>query len=338
MRCLVLILQEGGLIESTAAPNEFPRLQRHSIPSLAAVASRGNADLHLVTGSPTPGMSQRSGGVETLLETQGIDIQGRVPLRSESESGASAALVALVGQATSKGNKVIFVCGSAGDEELGRSLGAEVLRVDQGHPGWTSFPEAVRVATRRTVVRRSTRETAIVVNLALDGAGNTDIQTGIGFFDHMLDQLGRHSGSDLIIHAKGDLQVDEHHTIEDTGITLGQAFRDALGDKRGLARYAFVLPMDESVASVSLDFGDRSWLVWDVNLKRERIGDMPTEMVRHFFKSFTDAAACTLHVSAAGENEHHIVESVFKSVGRCLGAACRIVHPDGDVPSTKGSL
>ena len=190
---------------------------------------------------------------------------------------------------------------------------------------------------RKTLVKRVTKETAIGVELCIDGAGAADIQTGIGFFDHMLEQLAKHSGSDLTITVKGDLNIDEHHTIEDTALALGEAFYQALGNKSGISRYGFLLPMDDALAQVAIDFGGRAWLEWNVNFSREKIGDMPTEMFKHFFKSFSDAAKCNLNIKAEGENEHHKIESIFKAVARSIKMAVTRDAAAG-VPSTKGVL
>lgn len=190
-----------------------------------------------------------------------------------------------------------------------------------------------RVAT----VERHTKETQIKVQLNLDGTGKADIHTGLGFFDHMLEQIARHGGVDLQIHAKGDLHVDEHHTIEDTALALGQALREALGDKRGLMRYGFLLPMDEALAQVALDFGGRPWLVWEADFRREKVGDMPTEMFFHFFKSLSDEARCNLNISVEGDNEHHKIEAIFKGFARALRMAKSRTDSD-ELPSTKGVL
>ncbi len=192
-------------------------------------------------------------------------------------------------------------------------------------------------ASRRAVRRRSTNETAIEVDLNLDGSGETYVSTGLGFFDHMLQQLGKHSGADLSVAVQGDLDIDEPHTIEDTGITLGEALHAALGDKRGIERYGYCAPMDEAEASVTLDFSGRAVLVWDVQFKREYIGDVPAEMFKHFFHSLADGAKMTLHIRAAGENEHHIIEGIFKAFARALRSA--IARTAGTaIPSTKGTL
>lgn len=187
-------------------------------------------------------------------------------------------------------------------------------------------------------VHRKTNETDILVEVNLDGSGKSDIQTGIGFFDHMLDQLARHGGCDLTIAVKGDLHIDEHHTVEDTALALGEAFLKALGDKRGIERYGFALPMDDCLAQVAIDFGGRPWLVWNVKFAREKIGEMPTELFHHFFKSFSDTAKCNLNIQAEGENEHHKIEAIFKAFAKAIKMAKRKDDTNNQLPSTKGTL
>ena len=203
---------------------------------------------------------------------------------------------------------------------------------------WARIADFLRAGDRTAQVQRTTAETDILIRLALDGTGKCDISTGIGFFDHMLCQVGRHSGIDLTIKVKGDTWVDEHHTIEDTGIALGEALRKALGDKRGIERYGFVLPMDDCRSTVALDFGGRSWLVWDAEFHREKIGDMPTEMFHHFFKSLSDSAAMNLYISARGENEHHKIEGIFKALARAIKCAIQRNVFQYQLPSTKGTI
>lgn len=203
---------------------------------------------------------------------------------------------------------------------------------------WDKIAEYLFAGERRAEVGRTTAETDIYVSLDLDGQGKGCIATGIGFFDHMLDQIARHSGMNLTVQAKGDLQVDEHHTIEDTGIALGECIARALGDKRGMERYGFCLPMDDCRCTVALDFGGRPWLVWKAAFHREKIGDMPTEMFLHFFKSLSDAARMNLHIEAEGENEHHKIESIFKAFARSLKMAVRRDIFHYELPSTKGAL
>jgi imidazoleglycerol-phosphate dehydratase/histidinol-phosphatase len=203
---------------------------------------------------------------------------------------------------------------------------------------WDEIANFLFVRERTATVERSTSETKIRIDLNLDGTGKCDIHTGLSFFDHMLEQIGRHAGCDLNIRVDGDLHVDEHHTIEDTALALGEAFKKALGDKRGIERYGFSLPMDDCMAHVALDFGGRPWLVWKTKFKREKIGDLPTEMFMHFFKSFSDAAAANLYIKAKGTNEHHKIEAIFKGLARALKAAIRKDYLNDQLPSTKGSL
>lgn len=203
---------------------------------------------------------------------------------------------------------------------------------------WDRITEYLFAGERRATVRRTTKETDILVEVNLDGHGRTEISTGLGFFDHMLDQIGKHSGMDLTVRVKGDLEVDEHHTIEDTAIALGEALSKALGDKRGIERYGFCLPMDDCLCSVALDFGGRPWLVWDAEFRREKVGDMPTEMFLHFFKSLSDAARMNLNIRAEGVNEHHKIEGIFKALARSIKMAIRRDIYRFELPSTKGAL
>ena len=203
---------------------------------------------------------------------------------------------------------------------------------------WKAIYELLRLPQRSSHIKRVTKETSIEVELILDGTGKANNQTGIGFFDHMLDQLARHSGCNLTVKAIGDLHIDEHHTIEDTAIAIGMAFYEALGDKLGIERYGFCLPMDDCLAQVALDFGGRSWIVWDAAFNREKIGDMPTEMFFHFFKSFSDAAKCNLNIKASGTNEHHKIESIFKAFAKTIKMAKKRDIDHMQLPSTKGML
>jgi len=222
----------------------------------------------------------------------------------------------------------------AGSDQAGFESETQVLKTTS----WKEIYRFLRLNRRTVTVNRKTKETDINLMLNLDGEGKADIQTGIGFFDHMLEQVSRHGGMDMKLRAKGDLEVDEHHTIEDTALVLGQAVREALGDKKGISRYGFYVPMDDSLAQVILDFGGRNWLVWEAEFKREKIGEMPTEMFFHFFKSFSDAAACNLHIKATGANEHHKIEAVFKAFARALRMAVQRNAEKMSLPSTKGVL
>jgi len=205
-------------------------------------------------------------------------------------------------------------------------------------PDWQSIYTFLQLGLRKVFHSRNTKETQIAIQLNLDGKGESTIDTGIGFFDHMLDQIARHGKLDLTITTKGDLHIDEHHTIEDTAIALGEAFALALTDKRGMERYGFALPMDEAEAKVLIDFGGRNWLVWVAEFAREKIGEMPTEMFYHFFKSFSDAARCNLNISCQGTNEHHKIESIFKAFAKAIRMAVKRDPFSNYLPSTKGIL
>lgn len=238
------------------------------------------------------------------------------------------------------------------DVELARNLGAKAIFIKNPNfpapkiddtlvsvvENWQEIYDFLKLPKRRASHRRTTNETDIKVDLNLDGSGTANVQTGIHFFDHMLEQLAKHGGLDLTIEAKGDLHIDEHHTIEDVAITLGEAFTKALADKRGIERYGFTLPMDDCLAQVALDFGGRNWIVWDTEFKRETIGKMPTEMFFHFFKSFTDFAKCNLNIKAEGTNEHHKIEAIFKAFAKSIKMAVKRNAGDQALPSTKGTL
>ena len=203
---------------------------------------------------------------------------------------------------------------------------------------WKEIYAFLKNGLRKIAHKRYTNETKIDISLNLDGKGRADIVTGLGFFDHMLDQIARHGMMDLTVHVKGDLHIDEHHTIEDTGIALGEAFALGLSDKRGMERYGFALPMDEAEAKVLIDFGGRNWIVWDAEFKREKVGDMPTEMFFHFFKSFSDAAKCNLNISCKGENEHHKIEAIFKAFAKAIKMAIKKDPLHNHLPTTKGLI
>jgi imidazoleglycerol-phosphate dehydratase/histidinol-phosphatase len=240
------------------------------------------------------------------------------------------------------------------DVELAKNLGCKAILIngdekvleDNGlqkycalqTTSWDRITEFLFAGERIATVQRTTKETDIFVKINLDGSGKADINTGLKFFDHMLEQIGRHAGCDLTIHVNGDLEVDEHHTIEDTALALGEALSKAIGNKRGIERYGFTLPMDESLCSVALDFGGRPWLMYDVQFKREYVGDMPTEMVMHFFKSLSDAARMNLNVKAEGENEHHKIEGIFKALAKSIKMAVKRDIYQYELPSTKGTL
>lgn len=232
------------------------------------------------------------------------------------------------------------------DVELAQNLGCKsILLTDQQEAeitlcteNWDEIYQFLKQIPRKGKVIRKTNETEILIELNLDGSGRSMINTGLAFFDHMLEQISKHGNFDLDIYVKGDLKVDEHHTIEDTALVLGECFLKALGSKKSIERYAFLLPMDDCLAQIALDFGGRNWLVWNVDFQREKIGDVPTEMFHHFFKSFTDTAKCNLNIQCEGENEHHKIESVYKAFAKVLRNAVSKNETQFSIPSTKGIL
>ena len=224
------------------------------------------------------------------------------------------------------------------DRQFAKNIGCQSLILSDEGITWDKIAELLFAGERTAEVKRTTKETDIYIKVGLDGTGRCDISTGLGFFDHMLEQIGKHGSIDLTIHTKGDLEVDEHHTIEDTALALGECILKALGDKRGIGRYGYSLPMDDCLCSVALDFGGRPWLVWDAEFHREKIGEMPTEMFLHFFKSLSDAARMNLNIKAEGENEHHKIEGIFKALARSLKMAVRRDIYHYELPSTKGML
>ena len=228
------------------------------------------------------------------------------------------------------------------DRLFAENIGCKFLQItenpESAESSWDQVAAIAFGGERTAEVRRTTKETDIYVKVDLDGNGHCDIETGLGFFDHMLEQIGKHGMIDLTIHTKGDLHVDEHHTIEDTALALGECLLKALGDKRGIERYGYCLPMDDCLCSVALDFGGRPWLVWDAEFQREKIGEMPTEMFLHFFKSLSDAAKMNLNIRAEGQNEHHKIEGIFKALARSLKMAVRRDIYHYELPSTKGAL
>ena len=224
------------------------------------------------------------------------------------------------------------------DRQFAANIGCKALILGRDGMTWDKIAEILFAGERTAEVRRTTHETDIHVGVNLDGTGRCDISTGLGFFDHMLEQIGRHGMIDLTVHTHGDLHVDEHHTIEDTAIALGECLLQALGDKRGIERYGYSLPMDDCLCQVALDFGGRPWLVWDAAFTREKIGDMPTEMFLHFFKSLSDSARMNLNIRAEGTNEHHKIEGIFKALARSIRMAVRRDIYHYELPSTKGML
>jgi len=241
--------------------------------------------------------------------------------------------------------KESFVIGDReSDMQLAVNLGSKGIFIGENSElatlvskEWSEIYQYLKAQPRKASVQRTTKETDICVTVNLDGSGQSEISTGLGFFDHMLEQIARHGDIDLDINVTGDLHIDEHHTIEDVGLALGSAFAKTLGTKKGIERYGFLLPMDDCLAQVAIDFGGRPWLVWDAPFDREMIGEMPTEMFMHFFKSFSDNALCNLNIKAEGDNEHHKIESIFKAFAKTIRMAVRKTA-SGRIPSTKGVL
>lgn len=311
---------------------------------------------------PTPDFEAPHNKMLRTLEGEGIVFNDIVIDKTFEHENAPTRKpgIALLGKYTSGEYDLAgsFVIGDRiTDVLLARNLGAKAILIadeEQGKakideaglndvctlitPSWDRISDFLRGGSRTASVKRTTSETDIDIAIDLDGTGACDISTGLGFFDHMLCQIGKHSGMNLTVKVKGDTWVDEHHTIEDTAIALGNALRIALGDKRGIERYGFVLPMDDCQCIVALDFGGRSWLVWDAEFHREKIGEMPTEMFLHFFKSLSDSARMNLYISARGDNEHHKIEGIFKALARAIKMAIRRDVFTYQLPSTKGVL
>lgn len=311
---------------------------------------------------PTPDFEAPHNKMLRTLEGEGIVFDDIVIDKTFEHENAPSRKpgIALLGKYTSGDYYLAgsFVIGDRiTDVLLARNLGAKAIFIadeEQGKvkineaglndvcalitPSWDRISDFLRGGSRTASVKRTTSETDIDIAIDLDGTGACDISTGLGFFDHMLCQIGKHSGMNLTVKVKGDTWVDEHHTIEDTAIALGDALRIALGDKRGIERYGFVLPMDDCQCTVALDFGGRSWLVWDAEFHREKIGEMPTEMFLHFFKSLSDSARMNLYISARGDNEHHKIEGIFKALARAIKMAIRRDVFTYQLPSTKGVL
>lgn len=232
------------------------------------------------------------------------------------------------------------------DVQLAKNLGSKSIYISDENfnevtvtvKNWREIYQYLKQIPRKAIIKRTTKETDIEIEVNLDGSGKSEISTSLYFFDHMLEQISKHGNLDLKIKVNGDLQVDEHHTMEDTAIVLGEAILKALGSKKGIERYGFLLPMDECLAQVAIDFGGRPWLVWDADFKREKIGDCPTEMFYHFFKSFSDSAKCNLNIKVEGDNEHHKIEAIFKAFAKAIKMAVNQSDSNFNLPSTKGSL
>lgn len=327
MNSLTLALRwDGTLVADSSSPEFAPG----SLFALLNITQARDTKFLFLTSSP---LSAQEEALRSVLSSQGVSNEVLV-VASELPSKDSVQFDVLISSRES-------------DILAARSLGARAIKVageetsensDGSLRSWSELSTQLVLPARKASRTRKTSETSIELSLNLDGRGESQIQTGLHFFDHMLDQLARHGGVDLHVKVDGDLEVDEHHTIEDLAIVLGEAVSEALGEKRGISRYGFLLPMDDCLATVAIDFSGRSWLVWDAEFKREKIGDMPCEMFMHFFKSFSDAARCNLNIKAEGQNEHHKIESIFKAWARAIRMAIERDSANMQVPSTKGTL
>ncbi|MEJ0029696.1 MAG: bifunctional histidinol-phosphatase/imidazoleglycerol-phosphate dehydratase HisB [Bacteroidota bacterium] len=325
---LVMVTNQDGLGTDSFPERDFWPVQNKLLQALAGEGIRFSA-IHVDRSLPYENKPTRKPGTGMLTSY----FSSEYDLKNSYVIGDRLTDVAL---AKNLGAKAILL----GNKELGAQL--ESFGLSEWcalHTNtWADIARLLSSAGRSVTVNRKTKETDITVALTLEGQGKSKITTGLGFFDHMLDQLAKHGLMDIEITAKGDLHIDEHHTIEDTALTLGEAFTKALGDKRGIERYGFCLPMDDCLAQSAIDFGGRPWLVWEAEFKREKIGEMPTEMFYHFFKSFTDAAKCNLNIKAEGTNEHHKIEAIFKAFAKSIKMAIRKDPYSNALPSTKGTL
>jgi imidazoleglycerol-phosphate dehydratase/histidinol-phosphatase len=330
---LVMVTNQDGLGTASFPEETFWPVHNFVMKSLANEGIEFSA-VHIDRTFPTDNAATRKPGIGMLnsyLHNNKYDIAGSFVIGDR---------ITDVQLAKNLGCKAIWLRedSSLGGAEIKDDAATLQSVVAMETTDWQKIYELLKLGQRLIRHRRNTNETKINIELNLDGSGKTAIKTGLHFFDHMLDQLGRHSGIDLTITVDGDLQIDEHHTIEDTAIALGEAFLIALGNKKGIGRYGFTLPMDDCLAQVAIDFGGRAWLVWDASFKREKIGDMPTEMFHHFFKSFSDASKSNLNIKVEGENEHHKIESIFKALAKTIKAAVKRDAENMQLPSTKGSL
>ena len=356
MKKILFIDRDGTLIEEPADEqiDDFAKLKftKGVFRNLGFIRSK--LDFEFVMVSNQDGLGTNSFPESTFwpvhnfilqtLEGEGITFDNILIDRHFPEDNAPTRKPAIGMVEKYINDKQYDIAGSyvIGDREtdmlFAQNIGCKSLILGKNGMDWDKIAEILFAGERIAEVTRTTKETDIYVKLNLDGTGACDISTGLGFFDHMLEQIGKHGMMDLTVHTKGDLEVDEHHTIEDTALALGECILKALGDKRGIERYGYCLPMDDCLCSVALDFGGRPWLVWDARFEREKIGDMPTEMFLHFFKSLSDAARMNLNIKAEGDNEHHKIEGIFKALARALKMAVKRDIYKFELPSTKGML
>lgn len=371
---VLFIDRDGTLIYESPSDPQIDRLEKLAfIPGvftwLGRIARELDFELVMVTNQDGLGTSNfpedtfwpvQNLVMKTLqgegIEFQAVHIDRSMPAENKPTRKPGTAMLTEFFDQTQYDLSRSFVIGDRlTDIELAHNLGAQGILLNDGSlktklqnqpyafscigtvNSWREIFELVK-PKRAAFVQRKTNETNIQVEINLDGTGSSKIHTDLGFFDHMLEQLSRHGLIDLDIYVKGDLQIDEHHTIEDTALALGEAVFQAMGNKRGIERYGFTLPMDDCLAQVAIDFGGRPWLVWDAEFKREKIGEMPTEMFLHFFKSFSDTARCNLNIKAEGENEHHKIEAIFKAFAKAIKMAVRKDPFSNQLPTTKGTL
>ncbi|WP_439553304.1 bifunctional histidinol-phosphatase/imidazoleglycerol-phosphate dehydratase HisB [Flavobacterium macrobrachii] len=314
---LVIVTNQDGMGTNSFPENTFWPAQNKMIKAFENEGIQFS-DVIIDVSCPEQNLPTRKPGTALLQQY----IKGNYDLKNSFVIGDRITDIQL---AENLGSQAIFISATANE------------RAVLSTTSWEKIYQFLKEQPRVGKLIRKTKETEIAVEINLDGSGKSNISTGLGFFDHMLDQIAKHGNIDLNINVKGDLYVDEHHTIEDVGIALGDVFAQALGSKKGITRYGFLLPMDDCLSQVALDFGGRSWLVWDAKFSREKIGEMPTEMFSHFFKSFCDGAKCNLNIKSEGENEHHKIESIFKAFAKAIKMAVKNDGTNG-IPSTKGIL
>lgn len=330
---LVMVSNQDGLGTASYPENTFWPIQQFVLKSL----ENENiifSNIHIDRTFPAdnaPTRKPNTGMLTGYLDNEEYDIAGSYVIGDR---------ITDVQLAKNLGCKAIWLNNDAnlGAAELSDTQSDLQTVISLETTNWKAVYEFLKLGQRIIQHERNTNETKISLSLNLDGNGRANIDTGLHFFNHMLEQLSRHSGIDMTLNVNGDLHIDEHHTIEDTGIALGEAFALALGNKKGIERYGFTLPMDDCLAQVAIDFGGRNWLVWEADFKREKVGDMPTEMFFHFFKSFSDAAKCNINIKAEGGNEHHKIESIFKAWAKAIKAAVKRDANNQQLPSTKGIL
>ena len=328
---LVLITNQDGLGTESFPSDDFWPIQNLMIRTLESegISFEKIAIDSSFPSENSPNRKPRTGMLTDLI-SQGFDLENSFVIGdryTDVELGRNLGI-----------KSFLFNASQSGKDELNESLEELNNYVALECDDWNSITDFLKKLDRKITHQRKTKETDIEITLNLEGTGESEINTGLGFFDHMLEQIARHGQLDLFVKCKGDLHIDEHHTIEDTGIALGEAFDKALGNKLGVERYGYCLPMDDALAQAAIDFGGRAWLMWDAKFKREKIGDMPTEMFFHFFKSFADGAKANLNLQASGFNEHHKIEGLFKAFAKAIKMAKKRDTEHLILPSTKGSL